>query len=217
MITKKCKTCGKEFKVFPYRKDTAEYCSMSCQKKTTGIGNTNGFKKGQIPKNNGIKNPGVGGRKKGGTPWNKGIPMKESSKKLLSDKKKGKHYSPLTQFIKGSLPWNKGKNQIATTGENNCNWKGGVTKENEKKRKALEYKLWHKACLERDSFTCQKSGQKGGKLQVHHIHNFADYPELRTSIENGITLSYKSHREFHKKYGFKNNTKEQLIEFLTLS
>ena len=71
--------------------------------------------------------------------------------------------------------------------------------------------------MERDSFTCQKSGQKGGDLEVHHINNFADFPELRTSIENGITLSKQEHKNFHKKYGYKKNTKEQLIEFLTLS
>ena len=212
MITKNCLQCNKEFKVHNYRKDTANYCSISCSKIGKNTGNLNA--KGRIPWNKGIKNPGVGGRKPGRTSWNKGIPMKESSKKLVSDKKKGKHYSPLTQFVKGITPWNKGIKQLATTGENNPNWKGGVTKENEQKRKALEYKLWHKACLERDNFTCQKSNQKGGNLQVHHINNFAEFKELQTSIENGITLSKSAHKDFHKKYGYKNNTKEQLIEFL---
>lgn len=75
-------------------------------------------------------------------------------------------------------------------------------------------KLWKKACLERDNFTCQKTKQRGGKLRVHHINNFADFPELRTAINNGITLSEKSHKEFHQIYGVSNNTKEQLEEFL---
>ena len=94
------------------------------------------------------------------------------------------------------------------------NWKGGITPENRKIRTSLEIKLWRKACLERDNFTCQKTGQIGGKLVVHHINNFADFPELRTSIENGITLSKEVHIEFHKKYGKRNNTFEQLSEFL---
>ena len=63
----------------------------------------------------------------------------------------------------------------------------------------------------------RKTGQRGGDLQVHHINNFAEFEELQTSIENGITLSKQAHKEFHKKYGYKNNTLEQLIEFLTLS
>jgi hypothetical protein len=68
--------------------------------------------------------------------------------------------------------------------------------------------------MERDNFTDQKTGIKGGDLEIHHINNFAEFPELRTSIENGITFSKKSHQEFHKKYGYKNNTIEQLEEFL---
>jgi len=33
-------------------------------------------------------------------------------------------------------------------------------------------------------------------------------------LRNGITLSKKAHNEFHKKYGKRNNTPEQLNEFL---
>ena len=61
---------------------------------------------------------------------------------------------------------------------------------------------------------CQKYGTRGEKLHPHHILNFSDHPELRFAIDNGIILSEKAHKEFHKKYGFNNNTKGQLIEFL---
>lgn len=93
-------------------------------------------------------------------------------------------------------------------------WKGGITPINAKIRNSLESKLWRKSVFERDNFICQKYGMTGGKLVAHHINNFADFPEVRTSIDNGITLSDKAHREFHKKYGKKNNTQEQIIEFL---
>lgn len=93
-------------------------------------------------------------------------------------------------------------------------WKGGISKEQFRARASMDYKFWHKMVLERDRWTCQKYGTKGGKIEVHHIQNFSEYPELRFAVSNGITLSEKAHKEFHKKYGMKNNTKEQLIEFL---
>ena len=80
-----------------------------------------------------------------------------------------------------------------------CNfWKGGISKQNEKMRKGIEFRLWREAVFARDNFTCQKYGIKGGELHPHHIQNFAQYPELRFAIDNGITLSEKAHKEFHK-------------------
>ena len=98
-------------------------------------------------------------------------------------------------------------------GKDSPNWKGGITPECLNIRHSIEYKLWHKACLERDRFVCGVCGQKGGKLEVHHINNFAEFSELRFALNNGITLCKKCHRKFHKKYGVKNNTQEQLAEF----
>jgi 5-methylcytosine-specific restriction endonuclease McrA len=96
-------------------------------------------------------------------------------------------------------------------GEKHPNWKGGKTKEY---RASKEIQLWRKAILQRDNFTCQKCGQKGGKLVAHHIFNWVDFPELRFAIDNGITLCEGCHNLFHKKYGKRNNTRSQLEEFL---
>lgn len=93
-------------------------------------------------------------------------------------------------------------------------WRGGISSTNKKARENIEVKLWKIAVLTRDKYTCQKYGTIGGKLRIHHIKNFAQFPELRTSIKNGITLSDRAHREFHRKYGIKNNTEAQLKEFL---
>lgn len=60
----------------------------------------------------------------------------------------------------------------------------------------------------------RKTELKKGNLHPHHIQNFAQFPELRFAIDNGITLSEKVHWEFHDKYGKRNNTQEQLEEFL---
>jgi len=101
-----------------------------------------------------------------------------------------------------------------SVGTNNSHWRGGITPQNSKTRNRLDYTMWRKAILERDNFTCQKYKIRGGDLVVHHINNFAEFPELRFSIDNGITLSKKAHNEFHKIYGKRNNTREQLEEFL---
>ena len=197
------------------------------------------FRKGDIPWNKGKKMSVEIKRKlskalKGREAWNKGKEMPEEIKQKLSELLKGRHHSPETEFRKGQFTGNKnpakkieirrkiseakkGKPHFNQRGENHGNWKGGITPKNEKIRKALEYKLWRGAVFAKDNWTCQKCRKKGGKLVSHHLHNFADFPKLRTSIENGITLCKKCHIEFHRIYGLKNNTKEELKEFLNSS
>ena len=134
----------------------------------------------------------------------KGVKFTEEHKKNLSNAHKGKHPSIETRR----------KMSESIKGEKSYLWKGGVSSENEKIRKSFEMKLWRKSVFERDDFTCQKCIQKGGRLHPHHIFNFADFPELRLAIDNGITFCEKCHWKFHKIYGMRNNTKEQLVEFL---
>ena len=127
---------------------------------------------------------------------------------------------PRTVFKKGQIPYNKNKEcpEISERqkGRNNPNWRGGATPKNKKIRQGIEMNLWRESVFARDNWTCQKCGERGGKLRSHHIRNFAQFPELRTSIENGITFCDKCHREFHRKYGRKNNTKEQINDYLKL-
>jgi len=122
----------------------------------------------------------------------------EETKRKISLSKKGKK--------RGYMPW--------LDGENHPQWKGGITTEKHKIRNSIDYRLWREAVFARDNWVCQKHKTKGGKLHPHHIKNFSQYPELRFAIDNGITLSEKAHREFHKRYGSRGNTEEQLQEFL---
>jgi hypothetical protein len=115
---------------------------------------------------------------------------------------------PIETLVKMSLARKK------RTGDKSPFWKGGVTPEHKRIRKSIEYKLWQDSVFARDGYTCQKYLIVGGRLVAHHILNFSSHPELRVSIDNGVTLSEKAHKEFHKKYGFKNNTREQIIEFI---
>jgi hypothetical protein len=132
----------------------------------------------------------------------------------------------ISKALLGKTHKDKGKNKLSLElrlnlskklrGINAPNWQGGLTDINYKIRHGIEHRLWREAVFARDNWTCQKTGERGGKLHPHHIQNFSDYPELRFAIDNGITLSEKAHMEFHKKYGVKNNTEEQLIEFIKL-
>ena len=120
-----------------------------------------------------------------------------------------------THFKKGNKPWNKGKKRTDISGKNYWNWKGGISNKNEVIRHSLEYKLWQDSVFNRDCNCCQKCGEnKVYKLVAHHILNFSDYIELRFAIDNGIAFCRSCHKLFHRKYGRKNNTKEQLEEFL---
>ena len=131
--------------------------------------------------------------------------LSESHKKNVGDGNRGKeisieHREKLSEALKG---------------EKSYLWKGGITEENDRIRKTLEMKLWKKSVLERDEFLCQKCRDgKSGIFNIHHIRNFAECIELRTSIENGITFCKKCHKKFHDKYGYKNNNRKQLEEFL---
>ena len=167
-----------------------------------------GITSGSFKKGSKIRNTGRTRFKKGIIPWNKnkrGVYSKETLK-IMANKKigvKNPHTSEQNKKI-----------GEAQKGEKGNNWKGGVTPELIKARNSLEYKIWDSAVFVNNDYTDQKTGIRGGKLHAHHIYNFSSHPELRFDINNGITLSEKSHKKFHKKYGRKNNTREQLEEFL---
>lgn len=96
-------------------------------------------------------------------------------------------------------------------------WKGGITPINNKLRGGIEYKLWESRVRDKDNNKCVRCGEKRkSKLVAHHIKNFAQYPELRLIVDNGITFCKECHKEFHIKYGKKDNCFEQVTEFTLL-
>ncbi len=93
-----------------------------------------------------------------------------------------------------SIPENNPMFGKHLTGSAAPNWKGGVSSLETKIRNQIESKLWRQAVYARDNFTCQKCGERGGRLNAHHIKGFAKYPELRFAIDNGETLCSKCHK-----------------------
>lgn len=73
-------------------------------------------------------------------------------------------------------------------------WKGGITDENEKIRKSLEYKKWRINVFERDNYLCVICNSSG-YLHADHIKPFSLFPELRLDINNGRTLCVPCHRK----------------------
>ena len=69
-------------------------------------------------------------------------------------------------------------------------------------RNSKEYREWRTEVYERDDYTCQKCGKRGGALIAHHIDGYANNEELRTELSNGITLCKKHHTDLHHLYGY---------------
>ena len=89
---------------------------------------------------------------------------------------------------------------LGKVGENARNWQGGKTEIQVIIRYSGRMKEWRNKVFERDNYTCQKCGARCGngktiKFQAHHIKAFAQYPELRFEVSNGITLCYSCHRK----------------------
>jgi 5-methylcytosine-specific restriction endonuclease McrA len=71
----------------------------------------------------------------------------------------------------------------------------GITPELERIRRSAEYRAWRAAVFERDDFTCQDCGKRGGYLEADHIKTFAHHPDLRFELSNGRTLCQPCHRK----------------------
>lgn len=120
--------------------------------------------------------------RKGMTPWNKDMKMSEE------------HCEKLSQAHKGiKCPWNiirlKGK-----FGAEALNYRGGVSSvKRENKRNDSAYQAWVKEIRRRDGKCRLLNENCRGYLTVHHILTWAEYPEERYNVNNGITLCQGHH------------------------
>jgi len=106
---------------------------------------------------------------------------------------------------------------IKMTGENNPRYNFNLSDEDRiSRRKIPENEIWRKEVYTKYDYTCQKCMKRGCKLNAHHIQNYSTHKELRFDVENGIVFCEKCHKNFHKEYGNKDNTQEQINEFVNL-
>lgn len=88
----------------------------------------------------------------------------------------------------------------SVSGSKNPAWKGGVTSESQRARHSLEYAVWRDEVYRKDNWSCRICKQKcrKGQIVAHHIKLFSEFPELRYSVDNGVTLCRACHAALHK-------------------
>ena len=113
---------------------------------------------------------------------------------------------PQNQYAR-TLEWRK-RMSIAKlkkqnwTGENNPNWKGGISA-GKNERSGGPMKSWRHWVKVRDGWVCQKCGKDGKVacnscnvkpvMHADHIKPWKDYPKLRFDLDNGRTLCEDCH------------------------
>lgn len=142
------------------------------------------------------------GFKKGHTPWNKGVPCSENTKKKISKANKGNMPIPWNkgkywnkkwkqeQSLRTKKAWAEGKHKNnptskgthstlgrkmpKLTGKRNGNYKHGKYPLVMKIRTCDKYKKWSRQILEKDDYICQICKKRGCELHADHIKSFAD-------------------------------------------
>lgn len=195
-MIKNCETCKKEFFTYPseIKKGNGKYCSSVCYHKShtnkalspetrkkiteSRLGEKNWAKRPEVREKirQSLLGRDRGGNKKTCKTCKKQFKDCPSNKTVNCSKKCSAKY--FSQF----------------SGEKSHSWQGGLTPIHLKERRGLKYKQWRIAVFARDNATCQKCGQRGGKLQVDHDLPFAIYPDLRFEVLNGQTLCVPCHQ-----------------------
>jgi len=107
-----------------------------------------------------------------------------------------RHYSQIKNVKHincGSKECKKAQRKLYS-GSNSPHWQNGKTKASLILRHSIEYKEFRNRIFNRDNYTCQECGI-GGQIEMHHIKEVSNYPELIFNEKNCITLCKKCHRK----------------------
>lgn len=78
-----------------------------------------------------------------------------------------------------------------------------VVMEKHRIRGTIEWKEWRVSVFQRDEYTCQECGIKGGKIEPHHIIPLRISFDKIFDVMNGITLCRPCHQKtIHKEEKF---------------
>jgi len=72
-----------------------------------------------------------------------------------------------------------------------------------------EYRIWRAKVIRRDK-VCQICGSRQ-KRHAHHINSGSYFPDERYDIDNGVTLCYECHMNFH--CNFKRSYRQKVTKY----
>lgn len=103
------------------------------------------------------------------------------------------------------------------SGKNHYEYNESLTKEERIERRILSstknMRIFRESVFERDDYSCDICKDKGVTINAHHLNGYHWFEEGRYDPENGVTMCEICHKDFHKKYGRMNNTKEQYTHY----
>lgn len=202
------------------------YCNQKLSRIETArvLGRSEGFVRGRLEKNGiEIRSLSDSARERRGT-----ADITDEQLIFLHDVRKwscakiSEHFNKSADFVRQRFIA-IGKERRDKIGKNNPAYIDGRTPLRTRIRDCAKSLAWKQACLERDNYTCQKTGQRGGKLEVHHIKLFSiileEFLFLNSDLDpvndcdslfdisqrydpfwntdNGLTLSEEFHKTTH--------------------
>ena len=137
----------------------------------------------------------------------------ENMKKLRAEWEQKEEYK-LMQKEANIKRWQDEEYREAHSGKNSTSYNHDLTEEEREQGRSIEgYNEWRNEVKEKANFTCDCCYKHGGNMNSHHLDGYDWCKERRIDVNNGVCLCENCHKEFHKIYGYGNNTKEQYIEF----
>jgi hypothetical protein len=188
IVTRNCDNCGKR-----YRARNVRFCSGTCR--TTWI-------------NNNVGNPAKTAQSRQkvsaarmGKPTTTGRITPQSQRDNISKALLGRplsidHKAAIGAGVKraGNIP----PRNTHLIGPAHPAWKGGHTPARMADFHSPAYKAFRDAVRQRDDWTCQDCGKRGGKVEIHHIASWAEHPSLRYEPSNAVCLCHPCHKTRHR-------------------
>lgn len=97
------------------------------------------------------------------------------------------------------------------SGQEHKNWIHGKGKTRDYDPQA--YAIWKECVLRKYNFKCMITNAVTN-LACHHLNSWDWDKEGRYDPENGVIITKEMHTQFHAKYGYGNNTRQQFERFL---